>query len=153
MTRWKLPVFIPVILLVVGLVESRSSAQSDAKSSRTRTVWDGVYTAGQAERGKVAYTRNCSFCHGDDLEGGAYDGDLVPALSGDDFIAHSGDLNKVFAFMRRAMPADKPAILDDDVYSDILAYMLQKNGCPNGATELKPSPSVLETIRFVKKPN
>ena len=34
-----------------------------------RTVWDGVYTEGQAERGQVLYTEACSGCHAPDLRG------------------------------------------------------------------------------------
>jgi quinoprotein glucose dehydrogenase len=154
MKRWTLlVVLVPILLPFTPLTASRPRAQSNPASSATKTVWEGVYTAGQAERGKSSYNRYCGYCHGDDLEGGAYDGDLVPALAGDEFMSHSQDLHHVFAFMKRNMPRDKPSILDDDVYTDILAYMLQKNGCPSGAGELKPDVSVLETIRVVKKPN
>ena len=35
----------------------------------TKSVWTGVYTTAQATRGTDLYTRVCSECHGDDLEG------------------------------------------------------------------------------------
>src|SRR3989442_11542875 len=31
------------------------------------SVWDGVYTVAQAERGRIVYERHCNSCHGDDL--------------------------------------------------------------------------------------
>jgi mono/diheme cytochrome c family protein len=33
----------------------------------TASVWSGVYTAAQAERGTAVYANHCSRCHGDDL--------------------------------------------------------------------------------------
>ncbi|MEG8038637.1 c-type cytochrome [Sphingomonas sp. LR60] len=43
-----------------------------------RDVWNGVYTAEQSARGKVAYAENCAACHGDTLAGI----DVAPALAG-----------------------------------------------------------------------
>ena len=34
-----------------------------------RTVWDGVYSEAQAERGRTAYARHCASCHAADLSG------------------------------------------------------------------------------------
>src|SRR5947209_3363166 len=31
------------------------------------TVWQGVYSAEQADRGRTAYERHCASCHGNDL--------------------------------------------------------------------------------------
>jgi cytochrome c5 len=31
------------------------------------SIWDGVYTEPQAERGRVLYRQSCSGCHGADL--------------------------------------------------------------------------------------
>src|ERR1700721_1956122 len=33
------------------------------------SVWDGVYTAGQADRGKALYGKQCASCHGAGLDG------------------------------------------------------------------------------------
>nr|QQZ51043.1 hypothetical protein JKL49_07660 [Phenylobacterium glaciei] len=30
----------------------------------TRSVWDGVYTEAQAQRGQAAYAQSCGLCHG-----------------------------------------------------------------------------------------
>src|ERR1044072_9175859 len=45
-----------------------------------KSVWDGVFTAAQAERGRGFYLANCSECHGATLEGGE-----KQALKGDRF--------------------------------------------------------------------
>ena len=35
------------------------------------TVWDGVYTAAQAQLGAAAYREACASCHAEDLGGGS----------------------------------------------------------------------------------
>src|ERR1039458_10596307 len=35
-----------------------------------RSVWDGVYTKEQAQRGQTVYGRDCARCHSDNLGGG-----------------------------------------------------------------------------------
>ncbi len=41
-----------------------------------KTVWDGVYTAEESERGQVAFEMNCASCHG--AEDGRQPGAGVP---------------------------------------------------------------------------
>src|SRR3954470_19538679 len=38
--------------------------------SPARTVWDGAFTAEQADRGRSQYATTCARCHGGSLEGG-----------------------------------------------------------------------------------
>src|SRR5688572_3601182 len=40
-----------------------------AQGVTARTVWDGVYSAAQAVRGKAMYDAQCAFCHQSDLRG------------------------------------------------------------------------------------
>ena len=55
-------------LFLVVLAHAALTAQTPAK-----TVWDGVFTAEQAERGAEAYKTSCSECHGGDLAGDEQD--------------------------------------------------------------------------------
>src|SRR5258708_31846751 len=48
----------------------------------TKTVWDGVYTQAQADRGKTAYATQCASCHAADLTGG----EMAPPLAGGGFM-------------------------------------------------------------------
>ena len=43
------------------------------------SIWDGVYTAEQAARGKEIFTSPCGVCHGSKLDGAPDDQDMVPA--------------------------------------------------------------------------
>src|SRR5689334_17977583 len=100
----------------------------------SRSVWDGVYTRSQAERGKAAYIENCAKCHGENL-GGAEAG---PPLTGEAFLRSwngktAGDL---FALMRKTMPSEDPGSLSTREYSDIVAFIFSANAFPAGDKEL-----------------
>ena len=49
------------------------------------------------------------------------------------------------------MPEGGPGTLNEDVKTDILSYILQQNGFPEGKAELKKDLSFLEDIRMAKK--
>ena len=55
------------MLVVFGL--SCAVAVGAGQQAAEQTVLDGVYTEGQAERGRRAYTEQCSRCHYEDLRG------------------------------------------------------------------------------------
>src|SRR5262245_33475138 len=66
-----------LILLAVLLIQVATRAQNAPSS---RTVWDGVYTSSQADRGRGFYNEHCAQCHGGNLQGGE-----SRALTGDRF--------------------------------------------------------------------
>jgi S-disulfanyl-L-cysteine oxidoreductase SoxD len=102
-----------------------------------RTVWDGVYTAAQAERGTVLYAEQCSRCHGDFLDG-AGAGERVVALTGVTFEENweSASLSDLFDTIARTMPRGAPGTMTGRQVLDVMAFLLQSNGYPGGATEL-----------------
>jgi len=114
-----------------------------------RTVWDGVYTASQAERGKALYIEHCSRCHGDFLEG---DGatERGAALVGTTFQEdwESASLNDLFVKIARTMPRGTPGTLTSREALDLTAFLLQFNGYPAGTAELSDR-SELATIDIV----
>jgi len=94
---------------------------------------DGLYSATQADRGKVAYDANCAQCHMPDLGGHEYAG----PLAGEGFQLKWQDASLADVFGRiRSMPLGRPGALARQEYLDILAYALQKNGYPAGVDEL-----------------
>ena len=112
----------------------------------TKTVWDGVYTEAQAERGHVAYGQSCANCHGQQLAG---TGEAKP-LAGPEFLSNWSGLTMADLFdrTRTTMPLDRPATLSRDAYADVLAYVLKFNGFPAGGTELARRSEMLATIRI-----
>jgi Cytochrome C oxidase, cbb3-type, subunit III len=104
-----------------------------------KTVWDGVYTPAQADRGQKGYASNCSGCHQADLRGKGE----IPPLKGDSFMErwHDYSVKPLFNMIKTEMPPlrfrtpeTKP--LPDSMYVDIITYLLQANSFPAGDAEL-----------------
>src|SRR4051812_9576219 len=112
-----------------------------------RSVWSGVYTAEQAERGKAAYGEQCAACHGVSLTGG----DVAPALSGSAFLNNWNNTSAgaLFERIHSTMPQSAPGSLPGKTVSDIEAYMFQANGFPAGQVQLPPSQPMMAGIKIV----
>ena len=108
-----------------------------------KTVWDSVYGAAQAERGKEAYAQKCSGCHGDFLDGDSANGRAV-ALSGTAFADNweAASLNDLFVKIGRTMPRGAPGTLNSRQTLDLMAFLLQYNGFPAGTSELAQTPEL-----------
>lgn len=108
-----------------------------AGCSRNKSVWDGVYTASQADRGRDIYNSHCVHCH---------TADLIEGLSGTRFMDdwREDTLKSLFEQTKRSMPGDKPSTLSDQQYFDVLAFIFKKNGFPEGRKEL--GTQKLETV-------
>lgn len=92
---------------------------------------DVSFSEEQAQKGRAAYNRHCSECHGVRLEGEH----LAPPLVGGRFDMTWRDKSAgVLAFHLRRMPPDPRAgTLGDEVYAHILAYILKFNDFAAGA--------------------
>lgn len=137
-------------LAVIGVLHATPRAEQMGQPSRS--VWDGVYTEGQAKRGAAFYTQECSSCHGSDLIGA----DEVPALSGPGFLANWEGLSvgDLFERVRVSMPPNKQGRLSRQQIVDILSHVLNANSFPPGKTELDPKAEMLKQIRIeATKPN
>jgi mono/diheme cytochrome c family protein len=120
--------------LVLAPVAAAQSTGAPAPAARKNlTVWDGLYSTGQAARGRAAYMKGCAECHSADLRGHEYAG----ALAGFGFQLKWADASIAELFGRmRSMPLGRPGSLERQEYLDILAYVLEQNGYPSGATDL-----------------
>ena len=132
---------------VVALGAERPRAQDPPAK---RTIWDGVYTDQQANRGEREYGRTCEHCHGASLEGDS--AREVPALVSEPFMRswNGKNLKDLFDLLSRSMPADNRGSLSARTYTDLMAYLLRANEAPGGASALPESPASLEAISFEK---
>ena len=124
------------LLALCGLVAAGAQpAAAEAQDDDRVTVWDGVYTAGQAARGKAVYDSHCAACHGSDLSGSSE----ARPLAGERFMQdwREDNVNSLFTRIQRLMPFDEPATLSDAAYLDSVAYILEFNGFPSGSRELR----------------
>ena len=122
-----------------------------ALASAAPSVWDGVYTAEQAARGKKFFTVNCVDCHGEDLK---TEDDKTKPIAGKEFIARwdGKTLGKLLDNTKRSMPPDTPNSLSRKETADVIAYVLSMNDIPAGKTELDAAaPLVKEIVISPKK--
>lgn len=126
--------------LVLMMSASVGVNAQNAVSSST-----GVFTDEQARRGAAAYNANCATCHGTDLHSTDKE---VPNLTEQEF--KYGWVGKTigerFEVARDTMPPRDEHSLDDQVYLDIVTYILKFNKVPSGKTELKPDIEILKRI-------
>lgn len=101
---------------------------------QARSVSDGVYAVGQAERARPLYKQQCSVCHGDELQGG---GAGTP-LSGGDFLANwnGRPLSELVDKIHKTMPFTAPGSLTRQQSIDLTALLLQAGTFPSGPGEL-----------------
>ena len=119
-----------------GLIWAVALANLGAEAP-TRTVNDGVYSAGQASRGQALFQSICTTCHAPDRFTGP---EFVSAFSGK-------SLAELFKALQ-TMPEDNPGSLSAQQYGDVMAYFLSLNKFPVGSEELKAEVDVLEEIEM-----
>jgi mono/diheme cytochrome c family protein len=129
-----------VVLGLAAFVGGAVAAQAP------RSVWDGVFTAEQAERGSAFYVKECASCHGEGLMGQ----DQSPGLIGPDFLAtwNGQAVGDLFEQTRKSMPKDNANAFSRQEYLDVVAFMLRANGFPAGKVELPRATADLTQLRI-----
>ena len=132
------------VLIVTLAVVCAGTIGLRAQQAPQPRIWQGVYTAAQAERGKATFLVTCQRCHNADLSG-----DRGPALKGERFMTTwgGGGANRLFEKIRDTMPPFATSTLDDATKLDIVTFILQTNGFPAGQKDL--AAADLESIDIV----
>lgn len=114
------------------------------------SVLDGIFTEAQAERGRVGYDAHCAECHGEGLGGG----EMAPGLTGVAFRFRWRGLKvaDIYDSVESTMPPEEPATLGDQVYIDVVSFLLSANGYPTGDRELTAESRLLEGIAVERMP-
>jgi len=91
-----------------------------------RTIWDGVYTAAQAERGQRVAQESCFSCHS------------AQEWSNPMFVnVWAGrSVRDMYENLRMTMPYDSPGRLSRDQYAEVVSYLFQLNSVPAGESQL-----------------
>lgn len=102
------------------------------------TVWTGVYTDAQADRGQATFvSRGCSGCHAPDMTGTPGGPGLV--RGGFPLLWYDKSVGEFMDWIVANMPPGNPGSLAPSEYVDIIAQILRANGFPASATvELTP---------------
>lgn len=120
-------------VLGIAIVFAGVIAAAQSVDPAHTTVWQGVYTEAQAERGQAEYDAHCARCHREDLTG------YNSILKGPRFlqIYRETSLDILFDKTKTTMPRGAAGTLTDTAYVDIVAYVLKANAFPAGAAELR----------------
>jgi len=138
------------VIWLAGVTQfSARAEQAAAAPGTSKTVWDGVFTQEQADRGAGAFKTACSECHGNDLAGDGF----APALTGSDFMGNWNELSvgDLYERIRISMPPSGPSAVTPAQKADIVAYIMNVNKFPAGTTELEPKTEVLKGIKIEMK--
>src|SRR5215510_10304765 len=135
MMKRRLAILTATATFVFVAVVVASPRLASPPQDRTRTAWDGIYTKAQAERGKAAYVKACTECHGDDLKG--VEDVRAPALNGERFqlLCDHTTVGDLLDKVSNTMPKQDPGSLSRREYVDIVAFLLQSNMDPEGSEE------------------
>jgi mono/diheme cytochrome c family protein len=120
-----------------------------AAGNLARTVWRGVYTVQQAERGERTYKAYCGVCHGIEARLSTQ-----PVFVGAPFMTRWRDqsVGDVFMTIKVNMPRENPASLTDEEYIDIVTYFLRENEIPAGNIELPAKLDDILAVTIIDKP-
>lgn len=130
------------LLLLCGINASHAQSASTAA---------GVFNEEQAKRGAVAYNANCASCHGAELRSTDRE---VPPLTDKAFkFAWIGKtIAEKFETARDTMPPREEHSLPDQVYLDIVTYILRFNKVPTGDKQLELDVEALKQIVIAEPP-
>ena len=133
----------------LALVWLAGLSSAALRAEQGKTIWDGVFSKEQADRGAGTYKTACSECHGNDLAGDGF----APALMGSEFMGNWNDLTvgDLFERIRISMPPSGPSSVTPAQKADIVAYMMSQNKFPTGTAELEPKTEVLKGIKIEPK--
>jgi mono/diheme cytochrome c family protein len=132
-------------LLFLALLASPAIAQDTAGLPLAS------YTTEQSEAGREAYALNCRTCHGSRLNNGTF----APPLKGSAFRESFFDMpaNTLFEYIVASMPPNAPGSLQNGVYADIVAYIMQENGLNPGDEELPSDVADLQMLQLPSTPS
>ena len=140
----KFPFLVLISAAALGLISTGAlRAQAPAAAKTTN---DGVFTDAQVKKGSEIYGQQCASCHDAQLAGSG----TAPALAGTDFSANWKDetVGSLFERIRATMPADNPGSLQRPQVSELVAFILNFNKYPVGASELGTDFEALKAIKI-----
>ena len=106
-----------------------------ATPAATTSAETGLFTSAQADRGQEEFVESCSECHSSsEFRGRQFEFSWGRRSVGD-----------LYRHVFDNMPEDAPASLTPQQYVDVIAYILDLNGFPDGDQELPADEDILGT--------
>jgi mono/diheme cytochrome c family protein len=142
------------VLMAMGAIAFGTACWAEIPSGKI-SVWSGVYSKAQAERGEKAYKANCSSCHGPKLNGaGEPDMPPSPAVAREGFLRKwSGrSVAELVEYVQKTMPPDTPGRLNAQESADVVAHMFAVSNIPGGDKELPSDAKALADVVIDVRP-
>ena len=108
------------------------------------------YASEQAARGKKYYEKYCAECHGKEFKGGVNGGPVLRGVSFLEKYANGAPASWLFEFMYYMMPPDQAGRFSIKKYTDMMAYILKKNGFKSRGEPLPSDVDALEQLIMKK---
>jgi cytochrome c5 len=135
------------VIAVVACFAAPATGQDAVPADQALpTIWTGVFTTAQAERGKEVFHTRCAHCHSEDLTGAE-----GPPLIGGSFGRNWGSrhVDRLFTKIKETMPPGEEFLVTDLEKVDILTFILSMNGFPSGDTNLALDPAFMADLQIV----
>lgn len=122
-----------------------------ASAQGARSTADGVFSEAQAKAGETAYQSHCAGCHGLDLK--KTDAEAPDLTEGPFRYGWQGKtVGERFEKIRTTMPKAPLPKLTDQLYVDIIAYILSFNGVAAGSEAMPADAPKLDVITIELPP-
>lgn len=107
-------------------VPAEAAVQENTSVDTPEASIEGIFSGVQADRGRTTFDEVCSECH------------TTSEFRGRTFQSNWGrrTVYSFFRTVRSTMPDDNPGGLSEQVYLDVVAYILSINGHDAGSSEL-----------------
>lgn len=130
-----------VVLAAVIFMLCRPSGPLEAQQINQQQILEGIYTQAQADRGASAYKRSCINCH-------------IPRDYATLIQQGPNSKNQIAGYydlIRQTMPQDAPGTLSEEVYLNLMAYILSLNKFP--VTEPSAEPASQSSVNGPQQSN
>ena len=105
-----------MLMTVIPLIACTTMAQEESSAG----ILQGVYTAEQSERGAKTFSDICRNCHVPrDFRSILQQSENTEAI-----------ITDYYGLISQTMPQDSPGGLSEEMYLDVMAYLLSLNGYP-----------------------
>lgn len=129
----------------LAAIGTKTAMDDVAEPEEKKAAAPGIpvsYASEQADRGAKKYEKECEECHGDDLKGGLNGGAPLRGLNFESKYADGAPASMLFVFTSTLMPPNSPGRFSPNIYADLVAYILKRNGIQPGA----PLPSDIDAL-------
>lgn len=130
---------------VLGCLAVTHTSVGDAQEIDSNS---GVFSLEQAVAGAALYRRDCSICHGPDLDGGEIGFPLAGLTFRHKWLGRS--LSELAELQRSTMPLASPGSLSDAQYTELLAFILLRNNYAPGKDALGSGAGAMDAITIVE---